>query len=68
MSEIEQVRHATVLDDETRHVARVYADALFRAAEDDWPFENVLAQLGWARTLSHEGGLFVVVGRAAGGH
>ena len=38
---------------------------LFRAAEDDWAFENVLAQLGWARTLSHEGGLFVVVGRAA---
>jgi len=38
---------------------------LFRPAEDDWAFENVLAQLGWARTLSHEGGLFVVVGRAA---
>ncbi|MFL5310688.1 MAG: methyltransferase domain-containing protein [Myxococcales bacterium] len=38
---------------------------LFRAAEDDWAFENVLAQLGWARTLSHEGGLFVIVGRAA---
>src|SRR4051812_36783775 len=37
---------------------------LFRAAEDDWAFENVLAQLAWARTLSHEGGLFVVVGRA----
>src|SRR5262245_50578500 len=28
-----QVRHRTVLDDETRHVARVYADALFRAAD-----------------------------------
>src|SRR5690349_2768087 len=39
-------------------------DDLFRAAEDDWAFENVLAQLGWARALSHEGGLFVVVGRA----
>jgi len=37
---------------------------LFCAVEDDWAFENVLAQLGWARTLSHEGGLFVVVGRA----
>ena len=37
---------------------------LFCAAGDDWAFENVLAQLGWARTLSHEGGLFVVVGRA----
>jgi len=40
-------------------------DGLFRAAGDDWPVENVLAQLSWARTLSHEGGLFVVVGRAA---
>ena len=38
---------------------------LFAPAEDDWTFENVLAQLSWARTLSHEGGLFVVVGRAA---
>jgi len=37
---------------------------LFRAAGDDWAFENVLSQLGWARTLAHEGGLFVVVGRA----
>ena len=38
---------------------------LFGPADDDWAFENVLAQLSWARTLSHEGGLFVVVGRAA---
>src|SRR6266850_3156247 len=37
---------------------------LFCAAGDDWAFENVLAQLSWARTLGHEGGLFVVVGRA----
>ena len=37
---------------------------LFQAAEDDWGFENVLAQLSWARKLAHEGGLFVVVGRA----
>ena len=42
-------------------------DGLFRAAEDDWPVENVLAQLSWARTLAHEGGLFLVVGRAAAG-
>jgi SAM-dependent methyltransferase len=41
------------------------AGELFGPAEDDWAFENVLAQLSWARTLSHEGGLFVVVGRAA---
>jgi SAM-dependent methyltransferase len=38
-------------------------DGLFRAADDDWGFENVLAQLAWAWTLAHEGGLFVVVGR-----
>ena len=44
---------------------RLTGDGLFRAAGDDWPVENVLAQLSWARTLSHEGGLFVVVGRAA---
>ena len=39
-------------------------DDLFRPAADDWPLENALAQLGWARTLAHEGGLFVAVGRA----
>ncbi len=38
---------------------------LFEPAADDWGFENFLAQLSWARTLSHEGGLFVVVGRSA---
>jgi SAM-dependent methyltransferase len=37
---------------------------LFQSAEDDWAFENVLAQLSWAWTLAHEGGLFVVVGRS----
>jgi hypothetical protein len=31
--------------------------------EDDWGFENLLAQLGWAATLWAEGGLFVVIGR-----
>ncbi|HZR09598.1 MAG TPA: methyltransferase domain-containing protein [Myxococcales bacterium] len=40
-------------------------DGLFRAVDDDWGFENLLAQLSWARTLAHEGGLFVVVGRTA---
>jgi len=38
-------------------------DGLFLAVEDDWGFENVVAQLCWARTLAHEGGLFVVIGR-----
>ena len=40
-------------------------DELFVPAEDNWGFENVLAQMGWAVTTSHEGGLFVVIGRAA---
>lgn len=40
-------------------------NALFDAAEDDWQLENLVAQLSWARSLAHEGGLFVVVGRAA---
>jgi SAM-dependent methyltransferase len=42
-------------------------DALFTPAEDDWAPEGVLAQLGWARTLAHEGGLFVAIGRATAG-
>ena len=40
-------------------------DELFRPADDDWGFENVLAQLSWTRTLAHEGGLFAVAGRTA---
>jgi SAM-dependent methyltransferase len=54
---------------------RCYPDALFGAeplqaaelfepAADDWTLENVIAQLSWAFSLSHEGGLFVVIGRA----
>jgi SAM-dependent methyltransferase len=38
--------------------------ALFEPAADDWAFENVVAQLSWAKSLAHEGGLFAVVGRA----
>ena len=37
--------------------------ALFEPAEDNWGAENVLAQCGWARTLAHEGGLFITIGR-----
>jgi F-type H+-transporting ATPase subunit delta len=33
MSETLQVQHATVFDDATRHVARIYAEALLNAAE-----------------------------------
>ncbi len=36
---------------------------LFEPAEDDWGFENVLSQIGWARSLSYEGGLWVTIGR-----
>lgn len=46
MSEIEtQVRHRTVMDDEARHVARVYAEALYRAAEKNGAVEEVLGEL-----------------------
>lgn len=38
-------------------------DELFRPAEDDWWFENWLAQVAWAGTLAGEGGLFVTIGR-----
>jgi SAM-dependent methyltransferase len=36
---------------------------LFEPAEDDWGFENVLSQIGWAASLGHEGGLWVTIGR-----
>jgi len=38
-------------------------NALFARASDNWPVEGILAQLGWMRTLGHEGGLFFTVGR-----
>jgi len=39
--------------------------ALFTPVEDDWWFERLACQLGWAATLGGEGGLFVTVGRRA---
>jgi SAM-dependent methyltransferase len=39
------------------------ADDLFAPAPDNWRAEGWLAQLGWMRTLGHEGGLFVTIGR-----
>jgi SAM-dependent methyltransferase len=36
---------------------------LFEPAIDNWRPEGWLAQLGWIRSLGHEGGLFVTVGR-----
>jgi hypothetical protein len=53
---------------------RTYPDSLFAAepldgaqlfdpAEDDWGFENWVAQLAWMRSLGREGGLWVTIGR-----
>jgi SAM-dependent methyltransferase len=36
---------------------------LFARADDNWRPEGWLAQLGWMRTLGHEGGLFFTIGR-----
>jgi SAM-dependent methyltransferase len=36
---------------------------LFECAPDNWRLEAWLAQLSWAWTLGHEGGLFITVGR-----
>jgi SAM-dependent methyltransferase len=36
---------------------------LFARAADNWRPEGWLTQLGWIRTLGHEGGLFFTVGR-----
>jgi F-type H+-transporting ATPase subunit delta len=41
----QQIRHQTVLDDEARAVARVYAEALYRAAEQAGQLEEVLSDL-----------------------
>jgi SAM-dependent methyltransferase len=48
----------TLLDEEPPR-----GGALFTAAADDWPLENLLAQCRWAAALGREGGLFVTVGR-----
>ena len=46
MSEAQtQVRHRTVMDDEARHVSRVYAEALYRSAEKENQVEPVLDEL-----------------------
>ncbi len=46
MTETIQVRHQTVMDDETRQVARVYAEALYKAAEPSGQTEEVRGELG----------------------
>jgi SAM-dependent methyltransferase len=42
------------------------AQDLLAPAEDEWPLESLIAQIGWMKTLGGEGGLFVVVGRRRG--
>jgi SAM-dependent methyltransferase len=39
------------------------SEQLFTPEIDNWRLETYLAQLGWMRTLGHEGGLFITVGR-----
>jgi F-type H+-transporting ATPase subunit delta len=41
----EQIHHATVFDDATRHVARIYADALLGAADKRQQTQETLEQL-----------------------
>lgn len=41
---------------------------LFARAPDNWRLEGWLAQLRWMRTLGHEGGLFITVGRRSTPH
>src|SRR5579883_279649 len=45
MTDSEQVHHATVFDDATRHVARIYAEALLAAADKRQQTQEVLEQL-----------------------
>ncbi len=37
---------------------------LFVDAEDNWGFENVMAQIGWSMSIGYEGGLWVTIGRS----
>ena len=45
MTESEPIHHATVFDDATRHVARIYAEALLGAADKRQQTQEVLEQL-----------------------
>ncbi len=45
MTETVQVHHATVFDDATRHIARIYAEALLDAADKQHQTDEVLSQL-----------------------
>jgi F-type H+-transporting ATPase subunit delta len=43
--ETPKVRHVTVMDDRTRHIARVYAEALYKAAESGPGVDSIKAEL-----------------------
>lgn len=45
MTEPVQVHHATVFDDATRHIARIYAEALLSAADKRQQTQEILEQL-----------------------
>lgn len=45
MTDSEQIHHDTVFDDATRHVARIYAEALLGAADKRQQTQEVLEQL-----------------------
>ncbi len=45
MIDSEQIHHATVFDDATRHVARIYAESLLAAADKRQQTQEVLEQL-----------------------
>jgi F-type H+-transporting ATPase subunit delta len=51
MIETEQIHHATVFDDATRHVARIYAESLLNAADKRQQTQEVLEQM---ESLIHE--------------
>ena len=57
MIETEQIHHATVFDDATRHVARIYAESLLNAADKRQQTQEVLEQM---ESLIHD-----VLGRDA---
>jgi len=68
MSEAQtEVRHRTVMDDEARHVSRVYADALYRSAEKENLVEPILGELeGVVRDIfDRDGGLELFFSSAA---
>ena len=68
MSEAQpEVRHRTVMDDEARHVSRVYAESLYRAAEKENQVDAVLDELeGIIRDIfDRDGGLELFFSSAA---